>query len=124
MDPVSLIVAAVVAGAATGVGEAAESAVKDLYGRLKKMLRQATRTHGEELSDDDLDKLAGDESALKAVIVSVGAADDGELVAQAREVLEASDPEGASIGKYRVTVSGGVVGSIGDGNTTHIGRIG
>ena len=40
MDPVSLVVAALVAGASTGVGETAAQAVKDAYAGLKGLIKR------------------------------------------------------------------------------------
>jgi hypothetical protein len=46
MDPVSLVVAALAAGAASGVGETASDAVRDAYAGLKELVRARLRGAG------------------------------------------------------------------------------
>lgn len=119
MDPVSLIVAALVAGASSAVKDTADDAIKGVYARLKSMLKR-------KLDRDPLDSVLVDQhekdpetfaKALRAKLAQIEAGDDVEVVEAARAVLQIADPEGTQTGKYRVQVSGGQGTVIGDQNT-------
>ncbi len=86
MDPITLIVTALAAGAASGVTDTASSAVRDAYASLKALVRKrfAGRQAGELV-------LAEHESApetwrepLAAQLGAVGADRDADLVAAAQ----------------------------------------
>lgn len=93
MDPVTLaIIAAISAGLAKGAGEVAQSAVKDTYSGLKKLL---ARKFGH--TSDVVQAVASAEakpdsearkSVLREEIEASGAATDPEVIAAARELLE------------------------------------
>ena len=123
MEPVSLIVGALAAGASTGLTEAATTAVKDAYGTLKGLVQRLFQ--GKPVAEAVLDEHAKDpdgpyQDTLKAELERAGADADPEIVAAARAVLEAADPEGAKAGKYALDLRGAQVGSIGDHNTNTI----
>jgi hypothetical protein len=117
MDPVSLIVAALVAGVSTGVGEAATSAVKDAYAKLRSVL--SARLGGDK--DKVIEEHAADpevyEKPAAKVIKESGAADDPKVLAAAQRLLELADPAGAAAGKYTVAAPGSTIGIIGDHGT-------
>ncbi|ONI87368.1 hypothetical protein ALI22I_21770 [Saccharothrix sp. ALI-22-I] len=110
IESVDLVVAALAAGATAGMTETASTAVKDAYQGLKSLTSRALRRGG---SDDE----PTDPEELKAALTAADAGSDPELVAAARRVLELTDPEGASAGKYRVNVRDSQGVQIGDGNT-------
>lgn len=122
MDPVSLVVAAVVAGASVGLGETATTAVRDSYQALKILLRDAFHgSPGETVVKAELDSTKPDADALKHELEAGDVARRQDIVESARALLSQVDPEGIQSGKYNVSVSGsGVVGNIGDGNTSTI----
>lgn len=107
MDPVTLVVAALVAGATKGVGDAAASAVKDAYGVLKSKLRAI-------FADDPIAEMVltqheGDPDTYGAPlrkkleaagVTSLG--EEDELVVAAQQVLAVTDPAGARSGWYAV----------------------
>jgi hypothetical protein len=116
VDPISLIVAALTAGAAAALKDTAGSAVKDAYAGLKTLLRrrfagdhdaEAALAHAEREPEGDL-------APLKQQLLAAGADRDDALVKAARALLEQADPEGAKAGKYNVTVTGGQGVVIGD----------
>jgi len=114
MDPVTLILTALAAGAAAGLQGTAGEAIKDLYAGLKARLR--AKLQGNEPAEAQLtavaDGRAPDARALEPYL-RAGAADD-ELVRLARELMTRLDPDGARAGKYTVTVTGGKGVVIGD----------
>lgn len=98
MDPVSMIVAAVVAGAASGFGDTASQAVKDAYAALKARLSDRDDpvdvTPVERVPDSQAkqDSLAED-------LAAAGAGEDGSVLDAAQDVIAAvarEDPDLAS----------------------------
>ena len=86
MDPVSVVLAALAAGALSGVGDAASSAVRDAYSGLKKILaRRLVDVSGVESRPDSL----AQRTALEERLTDIPGAVDDELLAAAREVTEA-----------------------------------
>jgi hypothetical protein len=121
MDPITLIVTALAAGAASGVTDAASSAVRDAYASLKALVRKrfAGRPAGELA-------LAEHESApgtwrepLAAQLGLAGADRDADLVAAAQELMRLVDAAGSGAGKYTVDVRGAQGVQVGDHGTQH-----
>jgi hypothetical protein len=118
VDPVTLILAALAAGAASGAGEAATQAVKDGYAGLKGLLQSKFAGNAkavETLADHEADPAAY-ELPLAKQLALTGADQDAEIVAAAEEVVKAANGAGIKT-RYNVTVSGGKVGIIGDHGT-------
>jgi len=114
VDPISLIVTALVAGTSDAARDAAGAAVRDAYAGLKSLIRR--RFGGDE--PDELATPAQHEESLKERLQAVGADQDEELVRAAQEVMKHADPEGTRAGKYNVTITGGQGIIVGDKNTT------
>jgi len=115
VDPVTLILAALAAGAATGVGDAATQSIKDGYAALKALIRRrfAGNNRAEAaLSDHEADPETY-EKPLAKQLKETGADQDGEVLAAAEAVVKAAEQAGVKT-KYHVTVTGGKVGIIGD----------
>jgi hypothetical protein len=121
MEPISLIIAAVIAGATTAAGDVATSAVKDVYSGLKTLLKRRFSDSGDHTAESELEAASPNEERLRSALESSGAATDQEIIEKAKAVMLAKDPEGAAAGKYNVHISGGIVGNVGDGNTANIG---
>jgi hypothetical protein len=87
VDPISLIVAAVAAGAAAGLKDSAADAVKQAYAGLKRLLseRHGVDVVAVERKPDSEAKQA----SLKEDLSDAGAADDVELRDAARRLIEA-----------------------------------
>ncbi|MGH3934182.1 MAG: hypothetical protein ACRDS1_04255 [Pseudonocardiaceae bacterium] len=118
MDPISLIVAALAAGAAAGVTDTASTAVKDAYTGLRELVRR--RLAGRAAAEV---ALAEHESApeiwrapLVAELDSAGAATDEAMVAAAQRVMAIVDEAGTRSGKYVVDLRGAQGVQVGDGN--------
>jgi hypothetical protein len=122
MDPVSLIVAAVAAGAAEAAKGTASVAVKDAYAALKSLLRshfagkpQASVALQEFESDPETWK-----KPLEKAVTESGLSEDKNALAQADQVLKLLHPEQHASGKYAVQVTGDVQGmQVGDYGTQH-----
>jgi hypothetical protein len=119
MDPISLILAALAAGATAAVKDTAGEAVKDAYAGLRALVRR--RFGGDGKAEAALDAAEqqpeADPVALRAQLQVAGADRDDEILRLARELLEQLDPQGARAGKYRVDVSGGKGVVVGDNAT-------
>jgi len=117
MDPITLIVTALAAGAALGVTDTASAMVKDAYAGLKALVRKRLGGRpGAELV------LAGHEQApetwqapLMAELSETGADRDRELIAAAKALMELVG-EAGGVGKYAVDVRGAQGIQVGDHN--------
>ena len=116
MDPLSLIVAALVAGASAAMKDSAGDAVKTAYAGLKSLLKR--KFGGNAFAESVLDKHEENPATwaepLRDQLVEAGAPDDEQIVAAAAALLERADPHGAQVGKYNVQISGGQGTVIGD----------
>jgi hypothetical protein len=115
MDPVSLVVAALVAGATAGTKDTASAAIADAYAGLKALVRR--RFGGEPDAESELEQIeqGGDPAALERRLEAAGV--DEDLVKQATGLLERLDPDGSREGKYRVQITGGQGTVVGDNAT-------
>ena len=117
MEPVSLILAALLAGAAKSGGEVAGTAVKDAYAALRDALKRklgkptAEAAVAEYTSDPDSGRLV-----LEAHLKQSGADADPKILEAAAAVLRMADPDGARGGKYTVNLAGAQGVQVGDGN--------
>jgi len=118
MDPITLIVTALAAGAAMGITDSTSSAMKEAYAWLKALAKKrlAGRPDAEVL-------LARHEKApetwqgpLMAELTVAAANHDRDLVVAAQALMNLVDSAGASAGKYTVDVRGAQGVQIGDQN--------
>jgi hypothetical protein len=123
MDPVTLIVAALAAGASKGLTDAASGAVGDLYDKLKAAIASkfAKSAKAEAALSDYEDDPDTYEKPLQKHLKETGAVSDEQILALAKSLLEQSDPQGAKVGKYIVDVRGAHAVQIGDHGTQHVG---
>jgi hypothetical protein len=120
MDPVSLIVAALAAGASAALKDTTGEAVKGAYAGLKSLLKR-------KLGDKQAAQVAIDkqeapevwEKPLESEIRESGVADDEEVVKAAQRVMKLTDPEGSQDSKFNVVISGGKSTTVGDHNIVH-----
>lgn len=124
MDPITLILTALVAGASTGVmdelkGEVREK-VKAAHARLRDLVSKRFRAAGIPNTEAILAEYEADPESYKTPLAKkLGAADAGKddaLVAAAKAVLELLD-QGLESSKYTVTVTDSKGVMVGDGNT-------
>lgn len=125
MDPVTLIVTALAAGAASALQDDAREAVKAAYVRLRFKLKK--RFSGRRVGELALAEFeaAPDmwEPQLRAELAATDAADDPDLVDAAQALMGLVDQAGARAGKYVVSIRGGQGVQVGDHNT-QINRFG
>lgn len=120
MDPISLIVAALVSGITAGAKDTASEMIGDGYKKLKSVLgrylasdkAQATLVeHAEDPETYD--------KPLRKLLKESGADRDPELLEIATKLLAEADPTGAIRSKY--TIAHAEQCAIGDGATVNIG---
>jgi hypothetical protein len=121
MDPVTLIVTALVAGAGAGLKDTASASIKDAYQGLKALVRKrfADRPAAEVALAEH--ETAPDiwQAPLTAELTSAGAGTDETLIAAAQALMTLIDAAGTQSGKYTVDISGSQGVQLGDGNTQH-----
>jgi hypothetical protein len=118
LDPITLIVTALAAGAALGVTDTASSAVKDAYAGLKALVRKrfAGRPDAELVLTEHEKAPETWQAPLMAELVAAAADDDSDLVTAAEALMSLVDRAGARAGKYTVDVRGAQGVQIGDHN--------
>jgi hypothetical protein len=122
MEPVTLILAALAAGASAGTLDALKDDVREkakaAYARLRGLAgkRLAGRTHGELALKEYASAPQKWEGLLGAELTEAGAADDAVLAAAAKALMELVDQAGAGAGKYNVTIKDAKGVQVGDGN--------
>jgi hypothetical protein len=118
MDPVTLIVAALTAGATTGVGDTAATAVKDAYQGLKELL--SARFSGKKTAEVALAEHEADpqtwQAPLTKELVKTGADTDPSVIELAQRLMALLDEAGSSTGKYSVDLRGAQGTQVGDHN--------
>jgi RIP homotypic interaction motif len=127
MDPVTLIVTALAAGAASALQDGTSAAVKDAYARLKALVtrRFAGRAKAELVPAEHQAAPQSWEKPLAAELSAAGAESDADLVAAAQALMSLVDEAGSRAGKYLVTVQDSQGVQVGDHNTqTNIFRPG
>jgi hypothetical protein len=118
MDPVTLIVAALAAGAASGASEAATTAVRDAYQGLKRLVsvRFAGRKPAEvALAEHETDPDTW-QAPLAKQLLQTGADTDPDVIKAAQRLMELLDRAGTRAGKYTVDLRGSQAVQVGDHN--------
>jgi hypothetical protein len=116
MEPVSLILTALAAGAAAAAKDTASQAIKDSYNGLKSLIQKrfADQPKAElALSEYEQDAETW-EKPLQKSLAEAGADKDEELIRHAQQVLKLVNPQQASQGKYNVQIGEGKGIVIGD----------
>jgi hypothetical protein len=119
VEPVSLIVAALTAGAVAGAKGAMTNMVTDAYEGLKALVLR--RLNGQPAGEMALERLEENpeawQPALRAELEHVDAGDDEGLVTAAQQLMAMLDAEGAKAGRYQVDARGAQGVQIGDHGT-------
>lgn len=121
MEPISLILSALSAGALAAVREDAAQAVKDAYAGLRRLLLR--RLHGNEAGELSLARYEQQptvwESPLRAELTAINAGQDHEVLAAVRSLMDhlANDPVAEVI--YRNHFHGPVYGLV-QGNKNRV----
>jgi hypothetical protein len=116
MDPVSIVLAALMAGATAATKDTASQAVKDAYTGLKTLIQKrfadkpkAKMALAEYEKDTDTW-----EKPLQQSLLETGVDQDEAIVRQAQQVLQQINPQQASQGKYNVQIGNSKGTVIGD----------
>lgn len=89
MEPISLLVAALAAGAQAALQDTASAAVKDAYGALKGLIARKFGTKASIASLEEKPASAAKQAAVTEDLVDAGAAADADVLAHARALVEA-----------------------------------
>jgi hypothetical protein len=123
MEPISLIIAALGAGAIAAVKDTAGTAVKDAYQGLKTLIKK--KFEGEPKAQMVLEEHEKDpktyEAPLKKKLAEAGVDKDEEIIKMAQELLKQEKPEEFKAGKYNTQIGGdfkGIQGDISGGTNT------
>jgi hypothetical protein len=108
MDPITLIVAALAAGATSGVADAAASAVRDAYVGLRALVKRrfAGRPDAELILARYERAPQTWQAPLAAELGTVGADRDPDLVAAAQALMNLVDRAGSRAGTYNIEAHG------------------
>lgn len=120
MEPISLIIAALVAGATAATKDTAGKAVKDAYEGLKTLIKRKFEGDplGQGLVDAKSEEIKQAEGLLKDKISNAGADKDEEIIKVAQGLLKQVNPEESAAGKFKVDFQGEVkAAQVGDHNT-------
>jgi hypothetical protein len=116
MEPISLILAALLAGVAKGAGESAANAVQGAYGALRDALKR--RLAGKPAAQDAVEQYTNDPEAwrgnLEVHLKQAGADQDQAVLDAASSVMSLVDPAGSGAGKYTVNLAGAQAVQVGD----------
>jgi hypothetical protein len=122
MEPITLIVTALAAGASAGAIEALKDNAKEMakaaYSKLSGLARKrvAGRPDGELALERHQTAPQRWEAVLVDELTAADAVNDAELVAAAKALMVLIDQVGAKSGKYNVTVKDSKGVQVGDGN--------
>ena len=123
MEPISLIISALVAGVAKaagdGVAKAAGEVAPDAYNGLKTLIKR--KFAGEPKAEMVLEEYETDpetyEAPLKKKLAEAGVDKDEEIIKAAQSLLEQVKPSESAASKYKVEFQGEVKGvQVGDRN--------
>jgi hypothetical protein len=110
MDPISLIIGALVAG----VQESASNAVKDAYAGLKTLIQRkfAGKSKAEAALVNHEEDPETYELPLKKALQQEHIDQDEEIIKKAQRLMALIQPQQAAQGKFNVQMTGPVQGSI------------
>jgi len=118
VDPVSLVLSALISGAAQGVADGASDTARSAYSKLRHLV--SAKFAGNKPAEVALDEHAADPDTwqvpLTKYLTSFGADADGAIIEAAQQLLALLDPAGTAQGKYQVDLRGAQGVQVGDGN--------
>jgi hypothetical protein len=121
MDPVSVLVAALLAGCSAGISDAASTAVRDAYAGLRDAVRRRLTARAGPHAPDAVDVVLADPivecDLLKRMLSAAGIRPDDQVVAYAERLLQLTDPDGSASGKYVLDLRAAKGVQVGDQNS-------
>ena len=102
MDPITLILGALAAGAAASAQSVASDAIKDTYAGLKKLIQQrfAGNARAQAALTDHEDDPETYKLPLKKALQQEHADQDERIMQEAKRLMELLEPEEAAKGKF------------------------
>ncbi len=127
MDPLTLILTALTAGASASIQDTASQAIKDSYNGLKALILRkfSDQPKAQTALDEYRDDPDTYEKPLRKAISTSHLDQDEELLTAAQQVMKLVQPQQAAMGKYNIQNTGTVQGQIvGDNSnvTMHFGN--
>jgi RIP homotypic interaction motif len=125
MDPITLIVSALAAGASAGTVDELQDEVKDrikaAYGKLRDLLGRRFREAGTPNAEGTLADYEDDpetyQKGLSKKLTAAGADTDAGILSAAQALLDLVGKQGLTAGKYNVAITGAKGVQVGDHNT-------
>lgn len=125
MEPITLILTALAAGASAGALDELKDDVKEkvkaAYGKLRDLVNERFREAGTSNAEAILAEYEADPESYKGPLTkkldAAGAGEDDALAAAANAVLELIEQQGGKSSKYTVTVKDSKGVMVGDRNT-------
>ena len=123
MEPITLIVTALAAGASSGAIEGLASSVKEnakaAFEKLHALVqrRLGSDPRAEVILDGHQEDPDTYQAPLTKMLTEAGAADDSDLLEAAKALMELVDQQGSGTGKYTVNVSNSQGVQVGDYGT-------
>jgi len=116
MEPISLILAALLAGMSTGIGSVTADAIKGSYEGLRRALKRklASEPGAEAAIDGYLADQDRYEDQLRRALWKAGADRDDDIISTARAIVAAADPQALS--KFNVSIRDSENIQVGDRN--------
>ena len=116
IDPISLIITALVAGATAAAKDTAEQANKDVYKGLKDLIKKKfiDDSFGQGIVDGKPEEIKQVEGLLKDKLAQSGADKDVEIIKLAQELLEKENSEESAAGKFIIKAQDSNIGVVGD----------
>lgn len=120
MDPLTLIIAALTAGAAAGLQSTVSQAVQEAYNGLKTLIQHkfADKPAAEVALSQHEQEPDVWKAPLESELKKTGADKDDAIIQAAQKLMALAQPEQAAMGKYNVHISGGQGVVVGEHNTS------
>jgi hypothetical protein len=114
MDPVTLILTALTAGAAASVKDTASAAIKDSYTGLKALIQR--KFEGKPKAQAALIDYEEDpetyEKPLKKALIEIQLDQERDILEAAQNVMNFVQPQQAAMGKFAIQNTGNVQGQV------------
>jgi hypothetical protein len=130
MDPITIIVSALVAGATAGITSVAEQGVKESYNKLKELIQRKFGDKGDTLSAvEQVEKKpesSGRQQVLMEELADAGAGQDAQVLQAAQDLLALLQPDSsqqAVADRGAAAATGRGAAQVGDGNIALTGDI-
>ena len=119
IDPVSLILTALAAGAGIIGQEAVSEVTKDAYQKLKALIqhRLADKPQAEIILQKHEENPEIWKEPLRQELIDIQASQDNEIIRAAQQLMTIINPQQAGMGKFNVQITGDVQGFVQGDNT-------